>query len=146
MLYVRSRSCENDCKKYFSFVRCYFILCSISRKKKAKKIIHSLQNDKQPPEVLCKNRVLRNLANSQENTCARLRPATFLKKDTLAPVLSCKFCTSFKNTFFYRALLHGYRCEFLSLNSFSVKICEQTKKILDQIMFVKATGFESTTT
>ena len=99
MLYVRSRSCENDCKKYFSFVRCYFILCSISRKKKAKKIIHSLQNDKQPPEVLCKNRVLRNLANSQENICARLRPAPFLKKILLHSCFPVNFAKFLRTPF-----------------------------------------------
>ena len=32
---------------------------------------------KQPPEVFCRKGVLRNLQNSQENTCARV---SFLKK------------------------------------------------------------------
>ena len=44
--------------------------------------------------------------NSQENTCARvsfsikLRPATLLKKETLAQVFSCEFCKISKNIFF----------------------------------------------
>ena len=38
--------------------------------------------------------------NSQENTCG-LRPATLLKKKTLAQVFSCKFCEISKNTFSY---------------------------------------------
>ena len=49
--------------------------------------------------------------NSKENTCARvfffdkvasLRPATLLKKETLAQVFSCEFCQISKNTFSYR--------------------------------------------
>ena len=34
-------------------------------------------------------------------TGKRLRPATFIKKETLAQVFSYKFCEIFKNTFFY---------------------------------------------
>ena len=48
--------------------------------------------------------------NSQENTCARdsfnnvadLRPATLLKKESVAQVFYCEFCEIFRNTFFYR--------------------------------------------
>ena len=49
--------------------------------------------------------------NSKENTCVRvfffdkvasLRPATLLKKETLAQVFSCEFCEISKNTFSYR--------------------------------------------
>ena len=39
---------------------------------------------------------------SQENTC---RPATLLKKETLALVFSSGFCEISKNNFFYRTLL-----------------------------------------
>ena len=42
--------------------------------------------------------------NSQENTCARvsflIKACNFIKKETLAQVLSCKFCEIFKKTFF----------------------------------------------
>ena len=49
--------------------------------------------------------------NSQKNTCARdafliklqillLRPATLLKKESLAQVFFCEFCEISKNTFF----------------------------------------------
>ena len=44
--------------------------------------------------------------NSQENTCSRvfflikLRASNFIKKETLAQVLSCEFCEIFKNIFF----------------------------------------------
>ena len=34
------------------------------------------------------------------NKVAGLRPATLLKKDTLAQVISCILCEIFKNTFF----------------------------------------------
>ena len=50
--------------------------------------------------------VLRNFENSQEKTCARVfffyRPeaCNFIKKETLAQVLSCEFCEISKNTFF----------------------------------------------
>ena len=46
----------------------------------------------------------------QENTCAR---ASFLiKKETLAQVLSCKFCEISKNTFSYRTpLVDASACE-----------------------------------
>ena len=48
--------------------------------------------------------------NSQENTCARAsfliklqaETCNFISKETLAQLLSCKFCEIFKNTFFYR--------------------------------------------
>ena len=52
--------------------------------------------------------------NSQESNCARVsffnkvagpRPATLLKKETLAQVFSCKFCETVKNTFFHRTPL-----------------------------------------
>ena len=39
--------------------------------------------------------------NSQENTCARKTKAcNFIKKETLAQVLSCEFCEISKNIFF----------------------------------------------
>ena len=48
---------------------------------------------------------------SREKTCARVsflvadpRPATLLKKETLAQVFSCQFCEIFKSTFLYRNL------------------------------------------
>ena len=52
------------------------------------------------------------LQNSQENTCARvyflinmqLRPATLLKKETLAQLFSCEFCEISKTTFFIEHL------------------------------------------
>ena len=48
--------------------------------------------------------------NSQENTCARISffiklqadACNFIKKETLAQVLSCEFCEISKNTFSYR--------------------------------------------
>ena len=42
------------------------------------------------------------LRNSQENSCERV----FIKKDTLAQVLSSEFCEISKNTFFYRTPLN----------------------------------------
>ena len=55
-----------------------------------------------------KNVLFENSQNSQENTFVRvsflhkvasLRPATLLKKETLAQVFSCEFCKISKNTF-----------------------------------------------
>ena len=46
--------------------------------------------------------------NSKENTCARIsRPqaCNFIKKETLAQVLSFEFCKISQNTFFYRTSL-----------------------------------------
>ena len=43
--------------------------------------------------------------NSQENTCASCRPATLLKKESLALVFSCKFCEISQNNFLYRTPL-----------------------------------------
>ena len=40
--------------------------------------------------------------NSRENICAR-KPATLIKKETLAEVFSHEFCEISKNTFLYRA-------------------------------------------
>ena len=44
---------------------------------------------------------LKILQISQENTCAscRLQACNFIKKKTLAQMLSCEFCEIFKNTF-----------------------------------------------
>ena len=47
--------------------------------------------------------VLEISQNSQEKTCTRvifLNKVASIKKDTLAQVLSCKFCEISKNTFF----------------------------------------------
>ena len=52
--------------------------------------------------------IKKNSQNSQENTCARAsfliklqsETCNFIKKRTLAQVLSCEFCEIFKNTFF----------------------------------------------
>ena len=63
------------------------------------------------PEMFCNKGVLRNFAKFTGkhlfqslffNKLARLRPVTFLKKESLAQVFSCKFCEVSKNTFFYR--------------------------------------------
>ena len=40
--------------------------------------------------------------NSRENICAR-KPATLIKKETLAELFSYEFCEISKNTFLYRA-------------------------------------------
>ena len=56
-----------------------------------------------------KKGVLEILQNSQEKTCTRvifknkfagLQACNFIKKETLAQVLSCEFCEIFKNTVF----------------------------------------------
>ena len=71
-----------------------------------------------PLEVVARSGSVKKLflkisQNSQENNCARvsffnktagLRPATLLKKETLAQVFSRKFCEIFKNTFFIKHL------------------------------------------
>ena len=54
--------------------------------------------------VFLKKVSLEILQNSQENTCARVsfllkKKINFIKKETLAQVLSCKFCKISKNTF-----------------------------------------------
>ena len=67
-------------------------------------------------EVFCKKVFLEISQNLPENTCARvsflikfqalgLRPATLLKKNTLAQVFSCEFCEISKNNYFYRTPL-----------------------------------------
>ena len=62
-------------------------------------------------EVICEKSVLRNFKkftgkhlcwNLFFNKVSGLRPATFLKKETLAQVLSCEYCEISKNTFCYR--------------------------------------------
>ena len=61
-------------------------------------------------EVICKKGVLRNFAKFRGkhlcqslflNKVAGLRPATLLKKKTLAHVFSCEFCEVSKNTCSY---------------------------------------------
>ena len=48
------------------------------------------------PEVLCQSPIF--------NKIAGFKPATLLKKETLAQVFPYEFCEIFKNTFFYRTL------------------------------------------
>ena len=56
------------------------------------------EHTEEPPEVFYKKKeFIKILQNSQENTCARVsflinRPATLLKKDTLAHEFPCEFC------------------------------------------------------
>ena len=51
--------------------------------------------------VLLEKVLLKISQNSQENACAtRPQACNFIKKETLAQVLSCEFCEISKNTFF----------------------------------------------
>ena len=58
--------------------------------------------------VICKKVFLEISQNSQENTCSRVsfliklqaEACSFIKKETLAHLFSCKFGEIFKNTFF----------------------------------------------
>ena len=59
----------------------------------------SVKNTKQPPEIFCKNGVLRNFTkftgkHLSQNLCK------FFKKETLAQMFSCQFCEISKNAFF----------------------------------------------
>ena len=56
-----------------------------------------------------KKGVLRNFANSQENTCVKVAfliklACNLIKKENLAQVFSCEFCEVFKNTLFIEHL------------------------------------------
>ena len=68
--------------------------------------------------------------NSQENTCARVsflnkvEACNFIKKETLAQVLSCEFCQISKNTF-----LTEHLCTTASVISFFSKMYLQWKWI-----------------
>ena len=57
---------------------------------------------KQPPEVFCKNGVLRNFAKfSGKHLCESLffnKACNFIKKETQAQAFSCEFCKISKNT------------------------------------------------
>ena len=66
------------------------------------------------PEMFCKKGVLRNFTKFTGkhlcqslffNKVADLKPATLLKKETLAQVFSCEFCKISKSTFFHRTPL-----------------------------------------
>ena len=66
------------------------------------------------PEVFCEKDVLRNFAKFTEvhlrqslffNKIAGLIACKFVKKETLAQVVSCEFCEIAKNIFFYRTPL-----------------------------------------
>ena len=64
------------------------------------------------PEVFCKKGVLRNFAKfTGKHMCQSLffkkilgQVCNFVKKETLAQVLSCEFCKVTKNTFFTEPL------------------------------------------
>ena len=70
--------------------------------------------------------------NSQENTCARFRPATLLKK-TLAQVFPCEFCVS-KNNFFFRTPLVA-----ASENSETLKYCNINSETRNSVTPISAT-------
>ena len=68
------------------------------------------KKQKQPPDVFFKEGVLRNFAKfARKHLCQSLffnkdaglqLVCNFIKKETLAQVLSCEFCEISKNTFF----------------------------------------------
>ena len=64
-------------------------------------ILYCVFIQKQPPEVFYKKGVLRNLIKSTgKHMCQSLFLNNyFIKKETLAQVLSCKFCKISKSTF-----------------------------------------------
>ena len=71
--------------------------------------IFSSMFQKQPPEVFYKKGVIKNFSKFAGNNCARITfiklqawtwACNFIKKDTLAQMLSCEFCETFKNTSF----------------------------------------------
>ena len=60
------------------------------------------------PEVFCKKGVLRNLTKSTgKHLCQSLflKACNFIKKETLAQLLSCEFCQISKSTFLHRTPL-----------------------------------------
>ena len=68
-----------------------------------KKIVIFFEQQKQPPEVFCKKGVLRNFVKftgKHLRQSLRLQPCNFIKKETLAQVLSCEFYKISKSTFF----------------------------------------------
>ena len=70
---------------------------NIERKKNKWKLACSFKSSHRMCSV--KKDVRRISQNSQENTCDRVS-CKFIKKQTLAQVLSCEFCEISKNTFF----------------------------------------------
>ena len=83
------------------------------------------------PQVFCKKGVLRNLIKfTGKHLCqslffnkfAGLRPATLLKKKTLAQVFSCEFYQISKNTLFYRTTLVAASVAMISLFLFHTNL------------------------
>ena len=75
--------------------------------------------------------------NSKENTCGRvsfLRPkaCNFIKKETLAQVLSCEFCKISKNTFFYRIPPDDCFCKSLDAHTIlgTDSLTSETEKLI----------------
>ena len=61
-------------------------------------VLHKIQ--KQPQGVHYKKGVLRNFAKfTGKHLCSEPQACNFIKKETQAQVLSCKFCKIFKNIF-----------------------------------------------
>ena len=75
------------------------------------------------------------------NQVAGLRPATLLKKETLAQVFSCKFCEISKNTFFTERLWwlllieKHLRCMIFQ-QSFCLKIFSFMKKLVASTVYM----------
>ena len=102
------------------------ISCSVNRITPTERIIILSVLETATRRFSIKKVLLTISQNSHDSTCARvsfliklqalglspffnkvagLRPTTLLKQETLTQALSCEFCESFENTFFYRKSL-----------------------------------------
>ena len=87
---------------------CFFLIFGVSHSVNITEFITNIRSSL--PEKFCKKGVLRNFAKFTGkhlyqilflNKVAGLA-CNFIKKESLAQVLSCEFCEFSKNTFFYR--------------------------------------------
>ena len=106
---IKTNSDVSSNNKNFTPCKCYLI------RDKFGKCMHGSSR----PEVFCKKVVLRYFTKSTGKhlyqslsfkNVAGLRPATLLKKETLAQVFSCEFCEISNNTFLHRTLLVDHIC------------------------------------
>ena len=91
--------------------------------------------------------VLNNFAKLTRNTCARVsfsikfRPATLIKKETLAQVFFCEFCENFKNTFFtdhLRWLILYWLTLLKQHTNFIYSVIRRFKDLLEEKEFLEA--------
>ena len=129
----------------FSFMTCLNTCMEMQLLQRIFLLVDIVLIQKQPPEVFCKKSVLKNFLcqSLYLKKVADLRPATLLKKETLAQVFSCQFYEIFniflQNTFGRLLLLIFCKSTHLT-HSYQGSLSIPPEIIKNQLGFLIFTG------